>query len=77
MRLAVTLVNFLLGAAYVSIGALVAFDLIRSRSMRGFCHFGVAFCLIAFTCGSHHLVHGFHVGFEGHAAGALDFTSVL
>jgi hypothetical protein len=77
MRLSVSLVNFLLGAAYVSIGALVAFDLIRSWSVRGFSHFGVAFCMIAFTCGSHHLVHGFHVGFEGHTASALDFTSVL
>ena len=77
MRMAVTLANFLLGAAYISIGALVAFDLVRSWSVRGFSHFGVAFCMIAFTCGGHHLVHGFHVGFEGHAANPLDLIAVL
>ncbi len=77
MRLSVTLVNLLLGTAYVSIGVLVAFDLIRGLSMRGFSHFGVALCAVAFTCGSHHLVHGFHVGFEGHTASPLDFITVL
>lgn len=77
MRLAVTLVNIVLGAAYVSIGLLVAYDLIRGWSVRGFSHFGVALCAVAFTCGSHHLVHGFHVGFEGHVASPLDFMTVL
>ncbi len=77
MRLAVTSVNFVLGAAYISIGILVALDMIRSWSMRGFSHFGTALCAVAFTCGSHHVVHGFHVGFEGHVASPLDFVTVL
>ncbi len=77
MRFAVTLVNFILGGAYVSIGVLIAYDLVRGLPVRGFSHFGASLTLVAWTCGAHHLIHGFHVAFEGHASLPLDFVSVL
>ena len=43
----------------------------------GFSHFGAAWIAMAFTCGPHHWVHGVHLGFEGRAAGVLDFVAVL
>ena len=77
MRLAVTLANLVLGAAYLGIGSLIVYDLVRGLAVRGFSRFGAAMAAIAFTCGPHHVAHGFHVGFEGHAASPLDLVTVL
>ncbi len=77
MRPAVALANLVLGAAYLGIGGLIVYDLVRGLPVRGFSRFGAAMAAIAFTCGPHHVAHGFHVGFEGHAASALDLVTVL
>jgi hypothetical protein len=77
MRPAVALVHLVLGAAYVSIGALIAIDLWRGWSVRGFSRFGAGLAAIAFTCGPHHLVHGFHIAFEGRGGGTLDLVTVV
>lgn len=77
MRLAVALANLILGAAYIGIGGLIVYDLVRGLPVRGFSRFGAAMAAIAWTCGPHHIAHGLHVGFEGHAAGPLDLVTVL
>lgn len=77
MRLSVTVAHVVLGAAYVSIGALIAEDMRRGWAVRGFSRFGAGLVAIAWTCGPHHLVHGVHVGFEGRPVGALDLVTVV
>ncbi len=77
MRAAIALAHLLLGAAYVSIGALIILDMKRGWSIRGFSRFGTGLAAIAFTCGPHHLVHGIHVGFEGRVGEPLDLITVL
>ena len=42
------------GLAYTALAAVTAYELIRHRA-RGFSHFGVAFLVMAATCGPHHL----------------------
>ncbi len=76
MRLAVTLVNLVLGTAYIAIGSLIVYDLVHGWRVRGFSRIGAAMGAIAFTCGPHHVIHAVHVGFEGHSAGLLDFVTV-
>jgi hypothetical protein len=53
--------SLLTGAAYTALGIITVYELIRHRRTRGFSHFGVAFAIMAFTCGPHHLLHAFHV----------------
>lgn len=50
-----------LGAAFVALGMIAVDELRRDTRSRGFSHFGVAFVLMAFTCGPHHLLDGYHV----------------
>jgi hypothetical protein len=69
--------HIILGAAYVSIGGLIAEDMRRGWAVRGFSRFGAGLVAIAWTCGPHHLVHGVHVGFEGRAVGGMDLVTVV
>lgn len=77
MRAAVSVLNLVLGAAYTSYGVLTLIDMKRGWRTLGFSHFGAAWVAMAFTCGPHHLAHGFHQAFEGRAAGSLDLVAVL
>jgi hypothetical protein len=47
------------GLAYTGLGVITVYELIRHRRERGFSHFGLAFGVMAFTCGPHHLVHAY------------------
>jgi hypothetical protein len=77
MRLAVGGLNILLGAVYTGYGVMTIIDLNREWNRRGFSHFGLAWIAMAFTCGPHHLEHGYHVAFAGRAGGPLDLFAVL
>lgn len=77
MRAAVAITNLILGTAYTGYGVLTLIDLKRGWATLGFSHFGVAWVGMAFTCGPHHLVHGYHVAVEGRAGGLLDLAGVL
>jgi hypothetical protein len=49
----------LTGLAYTGLGIITTYELIRHRRDRGFSHFGLAFAVMAFTCGPHHLMHAY------------------
>jgi hypothetical protein len=73
----VALTNIVLGMAYCGYGVMTAVEMRRDWRTLGFTHFGMAWLLMAFTCGPHHLVHGVHVLFEGRQGGVLDLYSVV
>jgi hypothetical protein len=73
----VALTNIVLGIAYCGYGVMTAVEMRRDWRTLGFTHFGMAWLLMAFTCGPHHLVHGVHVLFEGRQGGVLDLYSVV
>lgn len=75
MNAGVTGVNLFLGLAYLGIGTMTAIDLKRGWKTMGYSHFGVAFMLLAFTCGPHHLAHALHTGLEGRPGGAMDLLT--
>lgn len=50
--------NLLIGAAYVWLGLLSAWEAASQYQTRGLSRFGVGFSLMAASCGPHHLVHG-------------------
>ena len=76
MAVAVGALNLVLGTVYTCYGLLTAVDLRRGWSTRGFSHFGVAWLVMAFTCGPHHLDHGLHVLLGGRSGGWLDLAVV-
>jgi hypothetical protein len=45
------------GLAYTALGIITGYELLHHRRTRGYSHFGLAFLVMAFTCGPHHLVH--------------------
>lgn len=47
----------LTGVAYTGLGVITGYELFRFGPTRGYSHFGLAFLVMAFTCGPHHLVH--------------------
>ena len=49
--------SLLTGLAYTGLALITVYELVRHRRARGFSHFGLAFAVMAFTCGPHHLVH--------------------
>jgi hypothetical protein len=69
--------HLVLGAVYTTYGLLTLLDMKRGWRQFGFSHFGAAWVAMAFTCGPHHLAHGFHLGFEGRSASGLDLLTVL
>jgi hypothetical protein len=56
MSAAAGLLALLTGLAYTALALVTASELVRHRE-RGFSHFGLAFFVMACTCGPHHLVH--------------------
>lgn len=68
--------NLLLGAVYTSYGVMTGIEMLRGRT-RGFSHFGLAWMLMAFTCGPHHLVHGAYLVGGSDEAAWLDLAVVL
>lgn len=77
MSTLVALTNIVLGIAYCGYGVMTAVEMRRDWRTHGFTHFGMAWLLMAFTCGPHHLIHGVHILFEGRQGGALDLYSVV
>lgn len=80
MTAAVVLVNLVLGAAYLLVGVITAVELKRDWRVFGFSHFGLAFLLMAVTCGPHHLAHAVHTwsgDAAGHTAGLWDVLTVV
>jgi hypothetical protein len=77
MIAAVAALNIVLGLVYCQYGTMTLIEMVRSRSSRGFSHFGAAWVAMAFTCGPHHLVHGLHVATGGANAGTMDLVAVL
>jgi hypothetical protein len=77
MNVLVALTNVVLGLAYCGYGVMTAVEMRRDWRTHGFSHFGMAWLLMAFTCGPHHLVHGVHILFEGRHGGVLDLYSVV
>lgn len=58
----------LTGVAYTGLGIITVYELVRHRRDRGFSHFGLAFAVMAFTCGPHHLMHAWRHLVAGEAA---------
>lgn len=61
MWLIIGIGNLLVGAAYVSLGLLSAWEVASQYRYRGMSRFGLGFSLMAASCGPHHLVHGWCV----------------
>ena len=76
MRETVGIANLILGAVYCSYGVITIVDLKRGWRANGLSHFGLAWIAMAFTCGPHHVEHGFHL-LSGRAGGPLDLAAVL
>src|SRR5215207_8689200 len=64
MTLLAGLLALVTGLAYTGLAAVTGYELLRHRE-RGFSHFGVAFLVMALTCGPHHLVHAVRHLFGG------------
>ena len=77
MTALVGILNVGLGIIYSSYGVMTLIDMKRGWKTMGFSHFGAAWVAMAFTCGPHHLDHGFHVLFGGAGAGSIDAATVL
>jgi hypothetical protein len=73
MRDAVAVANIVLGFVYCSYGVITIVDLARGWRTNGLSHFGLAWIAMAFTCGPHHLEHGFHAVLVGFPAGVAWF----
>jgi hypothetical protein len=76
MSTGVAVANLVLGFVYCSYGVITIVDLARGWRANGVSHFGLAWIAMAFTCGPHHLEHGWHVA-AGRAGGPLDLAAVL
>lgn len=77
MTVLVGLLNIGLGMVYTSYGIMTAIDLKRGWRSSGFSHFGVAWLVMAFTCGPHHLEHGLHQLAAGRAGASLELFALL
>lgn len=77
MTMALAISNLILGSVYTGYGVITLIELGRESRTKGFSHFGWAWVAMAFTCGPHHLEHGFHLLVVGRAGGALDLAAVL
>lgn len=53
------ILSLLTGLAYTGLAVITVYELVRHRHDRGFSHFGLAFAVMAFTCGPHHLMHAY------------------
>ena len=69
--------NAVLGFAYILIGFMTLSDLKKGWKTMGFSHFGAAWVALAFSCGSHHLIHAMHLLAEGRSGGGLELVAVL
>jgi hypothetical protein len=76
VSIAVAVSNIVLGTVYTSYGVMTVLDLKAGWRELGFSPFGMAWILMAFTCGPHHLVHGVHALEDGRS-GTLDLAVVL
>lgn len=72
MNILLGTLNLALGIAYTTYGLITIWDMKRGWKTLGFSHFGLAWIFMAFTCGPHHLVHGFHLAFESRGFGGLE-----
>ena len=77
MVTAVAALNIVLGLVYFQYGTMTVIELRRNRREMGWSRFGIAWILMAFTCGPHHFVHGIHIAAEGRFAGGLDLVATL
>lgn len=77
MIAAVAALNIVLGLVYFQYGTMTAIELRRNWREMGLSRFGIAWILMAFTCGPHHFIHGIHVAAEGRFAGGLDLIATL
>ncbi|MGH2918766.1 MAG: hypothetical protein ACRDLS_09250, partial [Solirubrobacteraceae bacterium] len=77
MIAAVAALNIVLGLVYFQYGTMTLIELRRHWRENGLSRFGVAWVLMAFTCGPHHFVHGIHMAAEGRLAGSLDLVATL
>jgi hypothetical protein len=75
MTAAVAALNVVVGLVYVQYGTMTAIEMRRNWREMGWSRFGIAWMLMAFTCGPHHLVHGIHIAAEGRPAGGLDLVA--
>lgn len=76
MSHAVGLLNFFVGAVYLSLGAMTLVEMRRNWGRMGFSHFGAAWVVMLFTCGPHYFVHGEHMLIGGQPGGVLDLVAV-
>jgi hypothetical protein len=76
MSVAVGGLNVVLGLVYTSYGIMTWIDLRRGWSTNGPSHFGVAWLLMAFTCGPHHLDHGLHLLTTQPVGGWIEFVTI-
>jgi hypothetical protein len=77
MAITAAVLNVILGLVYISYGTMTVIEMVRDKDTRGFSHFGAAWTALVFTCGTHHWVHGIHLGLEGRSVGLLDLTAVI
>ena len=56
MRITIGIIEVLIGLTYTGLGVLTVYELHTNHKSRGWSQFGLAFALMAFTCGPHHLL---------------------
>jgi hypothetical protein len=61
MNVIVALCEIAAGLSYLVFGAITLHEMRSERADRGPSHFGLAFAFMTFTCGPHHIDHGFHL----------------
>jgi hypothetical protein len=77
MNVVGALASLVIGLAYVWLGLIVFHELRSGRRERGLSPFGVAFMLMALTCGPHHLAHFEHMLFHTTASDPLTVVALL
>jgi hypothetical protein len=58
MTAAAAALNIVVGLVYFQYGTMTAIEMRRNWGEMGWSRFGIAWMLMAFTCGPHHPVHG-------------------
>ena len=57
MNLWIAIAEAMTGVAYTGLGFLTVYEMVRERQTRGWSQFGLAFAVMAFACGPHHLLN--------------------
>lgn len=77
MRALIVAAEFATGIAYTGLGILTVYEMLRERQALGRSQFGLAFALMAFTCGPHHLLRGVDAATTPHLLARRSLVALL